>query len=571
MASLPHSPPLSITTSLASTTIALADGNYMIAWTETNGPADSQIASVFTQIMNPAGQILRGKEQVYQKAGSDFTQIAGVMLADGRTALVWYDALDSKLEAKFFGPPQQNYALLPGDPFRVSDPGVSSPNLHSINATADGGFAVLYAGASGPQNALFKSVLSPSNATWSSTLYPVHDAPHLEGDVAATGAMPNGSTITLYAEQTTTASSTIHAWPTNLTTGEFDADWILGTSNAVGALHPGFASLKNGGFVAVWEDRTSGGAKVMHLQVFDASGQAAGQAVEFAIPNLVIEGGTQVEPLVNGGFALSFKVRVTDTDTDVYVAACAANGTITQDAITVGTVTAGKQYNPSLIALANGTFVIGWGNEINDSVSFETEVFGAAAPTTDPNTPSTPSTPTTPAWSATQGNDLYVGTAGNDHVSGLGGDDRLGGGAGNDQLSGDAGNDFLEGGDGSDILRGGLGKDTLSGGAGADSFYFDSAVAKKKNTNIDKIVSFNVKDDTIYLAKAVFTKLKAGKLKKDAFFIGNKAHDGSDRVIYDKKSGKVFYDPDGTGKQQQIQFATLDKNLKMTEKDFFVF
>ncbi|HWL46479.1 MAG TPA: calcium-binding protein, partial [Sphingomonadaceae bacterium] len=151
-----------------------------------------------------------------------------------------------------------------------------------------------------------------------------------------------------------------------------------------------------------------------------------------------------------------------------------------------------------------------------------------------------------------------------------GGSDKLYGGAGNDQLAGDAGNDLLDGGDGADILRGGLGKDTLSGGAGADSFYFDSAVAKKKNANIDKIVKFNVKDDTIYLAKSIFTKLKVGKLKKDAFFIGNKAHDGSDRIVYDKKSGKLFYDADGTGKQQPIQFATLDKNLKMTEKDFFV-
>ncbi|MBA1156190.1 calcium-binding protein [Microvirga mediterraneensis] len=568
MASLPHSTPLSIPNSFASTAIALSDGNYMIAWTETDGP--TQVASVFTQIMSPAGQILRGKELAYQKASTDFTQLEGVTLADGRTVLVWYDGSDGKLAAKFFGSPQQNHALLAGDPLAVSDARASSLNLHSIGATADGGFAVLYAGTSDSQNALFKSVLSPSNATWSSTWSPVHDAPHLEGDIAATGAMPNGSTITLYAESGI-GSTTIHAWPTSLTTGEFDADWILGTSNVESAVHPGFSPLASGSFVVVWENKTAAGAKVMHLQVFNASGQPAGAAVDFPIPDLVIEGSPQVIALANGGFALSFEVRKAANDTDVYVAACAANGTITQDAVIVGTVTAGNQFNPALIPLANGTFVVSWRDD--STFHFESEIFGAfgtpPGPTT-PNNPTDPTTPTSPAWTATQGDDLYTGTTGKDYVNGLGGNDKLSGGAGDDQLSGDAGNDFLDGGDGADILYGGLGKDTLSGGAGADSFYFDAAVAKKKNTNIDKIIGFNVKDDTIYLAKSIFTKLKAGKLKKDAFFVGNKAHDGSDRIVYDKKSGKLFYDADGTGKQPQIQIGTLDKNLKLTEKDFFV-
>ena len=41
-------------------------------------------------------------------------------------------------------------------------------------------------------------------------------------------------------------------------------------------------------------------------------------------------------------------------------------------------------------------------------------------------------------------------------------------------------------------------------------------------------------------------------------------------MIYNKKTGALFYDQDGNGSHGAIQFATLSKNLKLTHKDFFV-
>jgi Ca2+-binding RTX toxin-like protein len=60
------------------------------------------------------------------------------------------------------------------------------------------------------------------------------------------------------------------------------------------------------------------------------------------------------------------------------------------------------------------------------------------------------------------------------------------------------------------------------------------------------------------------------KIKKDMFWIGDKAHDASDRVIYNNKTGALSYDQDGTGAKAAVQIATLNKNLKMTFADFFV-
>ena len=64
--------------------------------------------------------------------------------------------------------------------------------------------------------------------------------------------------------------------------------------------------------------------------------------------------------------------------------------------------------------------------------------------------------------------------------------------------------------------------------------------------------------------------LKTGALAKGAFHLGSAAHDASDRVFYDRKSGALYYDKDGTGGHAAIQIAVLSKNLKMSHADIFV-
>jgi Ca2+-binding RTX toxin-like protein len=156
---------------------------------------------------------------------------------------------------------------------------------------------------------------------------------------------------------------------------------------------------------------------------------------------------------------------------------------------------------------------------------------------------------------------ILGGLGGNDTLRGLGGADIIDAGAGNDRIYGDGGND---------LLSGGLGRDTMTGGAGYDFFAFESRLSKSA---IDTVTDFSVKYDTIMLWKGIFKVAASsnGLISSAAFWAGSKAHDRSDRIIYDKSTGALSYDPDGTGAKAAQQIATLDKNLKMTHKDFFVF
>ena len=146
--------------------------------------------------------------------------------------------------------------------------------------------------------------------------------------------------------------------------------------------------------------------------------------------------------------------------------------------------------------------------------------------------------------------------------------------AGND-LRGSSGNDLIDGKSGNDTIWGMGGSDVLIGGAGKDAFVFAPDVSKGTafnlgSGNVDVIADFNVADDTIQLGDSVFSKLQYGKLSSSSFVVGTKALDSGDRIVYDNKSGALYYDADGTGSKAAVKFAVIENHAKLTAADFLV-
>ncbi|MFC5068089.1 polysaccharide lyase family 7 protein [Flaviflagellibacter deserti] len=171
------------------------------------------------------------------------------------------------------------------------------------------------------------------------------------------------------------------------------------------------------------------------------------------------------------------------------------------------------------------------------------------APETPPSTPSAPkpptSTPSTPDTTKT-----FDGTSKADTISGKDSNDLIRGAGGDDKLYGKQGNDVL------------------TGGAGKDYFTFDTKANSK--TNVDMITDFNVKDDTIRMNDTAFGKLKSGNLSSSQFVYGSEAVDKNDYVIYNEKTGALFYDEDGSGSKAAVQFATVQNHAHLTASDFLI-
>jgi Ca2+-binding RTX toxin-like protein len=163
---------------------------------------------------------------------------------------------------------------------------------------------------------------------------------------------------------------------------------------------------------------------------------------------------------------------------------------------------------------------------------------------------------------------VITGTAGRT-VRGNSGDNNITGNSGANTINGGSGNDAIDAGAGNDLVYGHTGNDSLKGGTGLDRFFFNSALG---STNVDKILDFYAPNDTINLARSIFTKAgAAGTLSASAFRQGTAAGDASDRIVYDQASGKIFYDGDGNGAAAAVLFATVTAGTALTNADFVVY
>jgi Ca2+-binding RTX toxin-like protein len=139
----------------------------------------------------------------------------------------------------------------------------------------------------------------------------------------------------------------------------------------------------------------------------------------------------------------------------------------------------------------------------------------------------------------------------------------------NNTLTGTSTAEAINGLAGADTLWGKGGNDVLTGGTGKDSFVFDTALSA--SGNVDRITDFNVVDDAIRLNDSIFTKLTTtGAIHSGWFKAAAKAIDGNDHIIYDRTTGKLFYDMDGNGTAAQVHFATIDNKVALTAADFIV-
>nr|WP_316653137.1 calcium-binding protein [uncultured Gellertiella sp.] len=142
----------------------------------------------------------------------------------------------------------------------------------------------------------------------------------------------------------------------------------------------------------------------------------------------------------------------------------------------------------------------------------------------------------------------------------------------NNILNGNEGNNKLNGGDGDDTLLGGKGNDTLTGGSGKDYFVFNTALDPM--SNVDHITDFKPGDDVIVLSNTIFTGMGIGSITKTADFVANDtgiATKASDHIIYNTKTGQLYYDHDGAGGDNAVLFAVLDTKVALHASDFYIF
>ena len=157
-----------------------------------------------------------------------------------------------------------------------------------------------------------------------------------------------------------------------------------------------------------------------------------------------------------------------------------------------------------------------------------------------------------------------ISGGGNDTLDDI---ENLTGGSAGDSLTGNGKSNVLIGNGGNDTLNGGLGANTLTGSAGDDKFLFNSKLGAG---NIDTVTDFKPNADLLQLDDAIFKQI-GSSLSSGEFYAkagATAAHDKDDRIVYDTKTGKLYYDDDGKSGHAAIHFATLSSKPTLDHGDF---
>jgi Ca2+-binding RTX toxin-like protein len=498
----------------------LEDGGFVVAWTDWSGIGDTSRTGILAQTFNADG-VPRGSELRVNLIVNDAQQYPAVAaLTGGGFVVVYEDAggfvaggTDVNISMSIFaadGTPVVRSA-------RVNADGLNRQNDAAVAGLEGGGFVVVWEDYS----------LGLGDNSGASVKGRLFDA----------SGQPIGSDFRV---NTTTAGAQWQPNVTALAGGGFVASWTDGesivaqlfdatatriggeitvASRTDGALwFSTGTALAGGGFVLAWQEIGDANTSTdfnIRARVFDASGVAAGAAIE--VNTSVANGQTQpdVAALPGGGFIVTWtddSRAASDTSgTAIRARAFNADGTEAVAEFVVNAETAFGQSEPSIGMRAKGRLAVAWTNADGagaggdgNASSIKAQLFSVQ------DTPLggvlvTQGQVVTRTAAEFEAYDRIVAFegAGQDtvpvalhlaspgsldladklegrraaSVQGSAGGDTLIGSALADTLIGGGGDDSLMGMDGDDLLRGGAGRDTLDGGFGLDTVDYSTKTA----------------------------------------------------------------------------------------------
>jgi Ca2+-binding RTX toxin-like protein len=495
----------------------LSDGTLLSTWTRSGaGGGKELVGQIYSSDGTPTGSTFVMKS--YSTGSLDSTSVTA--LANGRFAITWVHNTDD------FGSYQAGTGVFNSDGSVFKAPVQIGSNITSfseVNALADGGYVMTY------YDHGIKTVAFDA----SGTAGPTFTLP--PGYKTSTAGLKAGGYVTVVGESNSSGSSSTIKTYLRKSDGQITETVIAISERNLEDFK--VVGLANGNFAVVWNDAGSSAPDFIKAQIVNAQGALIGGQVTLYQHATASFQSLTVKALLDGGFALGFVQA--EPQHDVYLGTYSETGAVVNAPVLVNQQTEGFQGSPNLQILKNGQILMRWYDDERNLAHYQTFDTGYVPPPgTDPSS-----------------------------SSGL-------------TLRGTKGKDALTGGSGDDKFYGGYGNDKLAGMDGADVFIFNAKLGTSKTdrkVNFDTISDFKAQEDKIWLDNAIFKKLGTtgsettpAALNKKFFKLGKQAGDKNDYVVYDRKTGILSYDADGSGAKAAIEIAKLSTKPKLSYLDFAI-
>lgn len=332
--------------------LALADlaaGGFVAIW---SSPAPNGTPQIHGQVFNAEGQAVSPTFQVGTSAvgSTTTTQIAEVAGLEGGGFVVVRNAADG-IRAKLYDATATS----------IADITIGAGANPSISALETGGYVVAWT----------TSVFSPSSGTTTIISAQAFNAAGAASGGAFQVASFSGSVGKMEVERLS-GGGFIATWEEGFPFGVTKSQIFSANYNKVGgpltfdgnASFVEIAALTNGDFVATWQDQSNSDRNIT-ARLYDSSGIALGDAFSVNTKTTEWQMYPQVAALADGGFVISWQDDV-DGEPDIKAQFFASDGTKLGTEIIVKASSA-KEFNDSIIALADGNVVFGWAERIGNN------------------------------------------------------------------------------------------------------------------------------------------------------------------------------------------------------------
>ncbi|KPG00112.1 hypothetical protein IP87_03475, partial [beta proteobacterium AAP121] len=357
----------------------LADGGYVVVW-QSSLQVDNTY-EIFFQRFNASGLAVGPEQRVNTVTSStqELPHVAG--LSNGGFVITWDDASGSDGSGRgVYGQRYDSQGQALGNNFLANTFTSSTQQYNDVASWAGAGpvaagYAVVWASSGN----------NPDSSGWEIYLQRFDNAGNKVGGelrvsdaVGASTAQPgtqyepsiaahaNGDLVIAWRDDSGNDGSGVGVFGRqfNAATDSFGPTFLISTTTAGSQYEVDVATLSDGGFVAVWRsDGQDGSSAGVYGQRFDAAGAKVGG--EFIV-NETTSGG-QYQPKViglsTGGFVVSFyndnyDFTGTGTQNDVYIRQYDANGVAVDSQRKLLSPTNNTEFEPALADLGNGNFVV---------------------------------------------------------------------------------------------------------------------------------------------------------------------------------------------------------------------
>src|SRR5256884_26379 len=283
----------------------LADGGYVVVWADYSGTHNPEGAAIVGQRYDPLGNKVRGEVKISQFNDGSQSEPAITALPNGNLAIAYIDQFsgDFDIYVRIVGPGGASLSVGRIDTIDIDAAKLTT--TPSITAFADGSYVISYQVYTGGDNDIVARIVSPTGSVGAQ--FDIDNQTDSR-DLPQVATLSNGNFVVTYQAGGNPAD-VLYKIFTPAGTQVVAPTSTPGSSGETGEQNPDVAALKEGGFVIVWTDRDS------------------------------------------------------DDPDDVRAAILSNVGSVVVDNILVNTTTTGDQGLASVVALADGGFLVTWNDD----------------------------------------------------------------------------------------------------------------------------------------------------------------------------------------------------------------